>query len=194
MVSLGSQVSLSKLKNGFLNEEEWSRVGLITSRLADSDLFVADTPTITVMEIRALCRRLKASHGLDLVVIDYMQLIKGYKSESRQQEMSEISRSLKGLARELDVPIIVASQLSRAPEQRADKHPMLSDLRDSGAIEQDADIVIFLYRDDYYNESSEERGLADIKIGKQRNGPTGNARVKFFNEFGRFADLHRESK
>tara|TARA_Y100001935_G_C17310406_1_gene515554 strand:- start:2097 stop:3416 length:1320 start_codon:yes stop_codon:yes gene_type:complete len=194
LVSLGSQVSLSKLKNGFLNEEEWSRVGLITSRLADSDLFVADTPTITVMEIRALCRRLKASHGLDLVVIDYMQLIKGYKSESRQQEMSEISRSLKGLARELDVPIIVASQLSRAPEQRADKHPMLSDLRDSGAIEQDADIVIFLYRDDYYNESSEERGLADIKIGKQRNGPTGNARVKFFNEFGRFADLHRESK
>ena len=189
LVSMGSQVSLSKLKNGFIDEEEWGRIGLVTSRLADSDLFVADTSSITVLEIRALARRLKANQGLDLIIIDYMQLIKGSsRSDNRQQEMSDISRALKGLARELDVPVIVASQLSRAPEQRTNKHPMLSDLRDSGAIEQDADVVLFLYRDDYYNDESEQKGIAEVKVGKQRNGPTGNVSLKFFKEFGRFAD------
>lgn len=186
LVSMGAQVCLSKLKNGFLSEEEWSKVGLSTSRLAGSSIYVADTPSITVMEIRALCRRLKSQNKLDLVLIDYMQLIKGARSESRQQEMSDISRSLKILARELNIPIIVASQLSRAPEQRSDRRPMLSDLRDSGAIEQDADVVMFLYRDEYYNEDSQEKGIAEVKVGKQRNGPVGSVKLRFFKEFGRF--------
>jgi replicative DNA helicase len=190
LVSLGSQVSLEKLKNGFLNEEEWGRVGLITSRLAESGIYVADTPSITVMEIRALCRRLKSSAGLDMVVIDYMQLISSasYRGDNRQEEVSDISRALKCLARELDIPVIVASQLSRAPEQRTDKKPVLSDLRSSGAIEQDADIVGFLYRDEYYNEDSSQQGIAELKIAKQRNGPIGNVKLRFFKEFGRFND------
>lgn len=190
LVSIGSQVSLTKLKNGFLDEEEWGRVGLITSRLAESDIYVADTPNITVMEMRALSRRLKSSSGVDMIFIDYMQLIKGskFRSDNRQQEISDISRSLKVLARELNVPVIVLSQLSRAPEQRSDKRPMLSDLRDSGAIEQDADIVKFLYRDDYYNENSDQRGIAELKVAKQRNGPTGNIKLRFLHEFGRFTD------
>ncbi len=184
-----AQVSLSKLKNGFLGEEEWGRVGVATGRLADSKLYIADTPSITVMEIRALARRLKSSHGLDLIIIDYMQLIRGTRSsDNRQQEISEISRALKGLARELNVPILALSQLSRAPEQRSDRRPILADLRDSGAIEQDADTVIFLYRDEYYNEASDKKGLAEIKVGKQRNGPTGKVYLRFFSDFAKFGD------
>lgn len=188
-IAAGSHVSLSKLKNGFLDEEEWGRVGLTTGRLAESGIFVADTPSITVMEIRALARRLKSTHGLDMIIIDYMQLIKGGRgSDNRQQEISDISRALKGLARELDIPIISLSQLSRAPEQRADKRPMLADLRDSGAIEQDADSVFFLYRDEYYKEDSDLKGVAELRIGKQRNGPTGKVSLKFFSDFDKFTD------
>lgn len=191
-VALGAQVSMSKLSNGYLDEEEWGRVGLVTSRLAESTIYVADTPSITVMEMRALSRRLKASQGLDMIIVDYIQLIRGTRNnDNRQQEISDISRSLKGLARELQIPIVALSQLSRAPEQRSDKRPMLSDLRDSGAIEQDADLVMFLYRDDYYNESSDQKGIAELKVGKQRNGPTGKVLLKFFNEFGKFADYKK---
>lgn len=193
LVSMGSQVSLTKLRNGFLTEEEWSRVGLVTSRLAESEIYVADTPSITVMEIRALSRRLKSSQGLDMILIDYLQLISGNRGkDNRQQEISDISRSLKGLARELGVPILLLSQLSRAPEQRSDRRPILSDLRDSGAIEQDADVVLFLYRDEYYNETSDKKGIAEIKIGKQRNGPIGKVYLRFFGEFGRFADYMKD--
>lgn len=193
LVSMGSQVSLTKLRNGFLTEEEWSRVGLVTSRLAESDIYVADTPSITVMEIRALARRLKASQGLDMILIDYLQLISGNRGkDNRQQEISDISRSLKGLARDLNVPILLLSQLSRAPEQRSDRRPILSDLRDSGAIEQDADVVLFLYRDEYYNETSDKKGLAEMKVGKQRNGPVGKVHLRFFGEFGRFADYMKD--
>lgn len=189
LISSSAQVSLSKLKNGFLDEEEWSRVGIATGRLADSRLYIADTPAITVMEIRAMARRLKSGQGLDLILIDYMQLIRGTRSsDSRQQEISDISRALKGLARELNVPIIALSQLSRAPEQRSDRRPILADLRDSGAIEQDADTVIFLYRDEYYNETSDKKGLAEIKVGKQRNGPTGKVFLRFFADFAKFGD------
>ena len=188
LISAESKVPLNKLRNGFLASDEWSKVGLSTGRLAETPIYIADVPNVTVMEIRALCRRLKAEGNLDMILIDYLQLIKGSGRESRQQEISEISRNLKGLARELDVPVISLSQLSRAPEQRSDRRPMLSDLRDSGAIEQDADMVVFLYRDDYYNEDSEFKGLAEIIIGKQRNGPVGTVQLKFFNEITKFAD------
>ncbi len=188
LIAAESNVPLSKLRNGFLGAEEWSKVGLSTGRLAETPIYIADVPNVTVMEIRALSRRLKAEGNLDMILIDYLQLIKGSGRDSRQQEISEISRNLKGLARELDVPVISLSQLSRAPEQRSDRRPMLSDLRDSGAIEQDADMVVFLYRDDYYNEDSEIKGLAEIIIGKQRNGPVGTVQLKFFSEITKFVD------
>ncbi len=147
-------------------------------------------PNINVMEIRAMARRAKAAGKLDMIIIDYLQLIKGRdkNGESRQQEISDISRSLKIIARELEVPVIALSQLSRGPERRADRRPMLSDLRDSGAIEQDADMVVFLYRDDYYNEDSEDKGIAEIIIGKQRNGPVGSVKLRFFHEYAQFGD------
>ncbi len=189
LLSVESKIPLQKIRNGFIDDSEWGQLGLASGRLANSNIQIADTPNISVLEIRAMARRAKAAGKLDMILIDYLQLIKGSgRNESRQQEISDISRSLKGIARELNVPVVALSQLSRAPEQRADRRPMLSDLRDSGAIEQDADMVVFLYRDEYYNEDSEYKGIAEVIIGKQRNGPVGTVSLAFFNEITRFAD------
>ena len=185
-----ARIPLSNLRNGFLENDHWVKLGSASSKLAESSIQIADMPNINVMEIRAMARRAKAAGKLDMIIIDYLQLIKGRdkNGESRQQEISDISRSLKIIARELEVPVIALSQLSRGPEQRADRRPMLSDLRDSGAIEQDADMVVFLYRDDYYNEESEDKGIAEIIIGKQRNGPVGTVKLRFFHEYTQFGD------
>lgn len=190
LIAMQSGIGLQKIRNGFLQPEEWGRIGISCGQLSESKINIADTPNVTVLEIRSVARKLKAMGNLDVIIVDYLQLIKGSgKGDNRQQEISDISRSLKGIARELDVPIIALSQLSRAPEQRADRRPMLSDLRESGAIEQDADMVVFLYRDDYYNEDSDEKGVTEIIIGKQRNGPVGTVKLKFFNEITKFGDF-----
>ena len=189
-IAIEAGIGLQKIRTGFLNENDWERMGLASETLMKTQLNIADLPNATVLEIRAVARRMKAAGKLDIIIIDYLQLIKNSngKSENRQQEISDISRSLKGIARELDVPIIALSQLSRAPEQRADRRPVLSDLRESGAIEQDADMVAFLYRDDYYNEESEAKGITEIIIGKQRNGPVGTVKLRFFHELTKFAN------
>ena len=189
-IAIEAGIGLQKIRTGFLSENDWGRMGLASETLMKTQLNIADLPNATVMEIRTVARRMKAAGKLDMILIDYLQLIKGNsgKNENRQQEISDISRSLKGIARELDVPIIALSQLSRATEQRADRRPMLSDLRESGAIEQDADMVAFLYRDDYYNEESEAKGITEIIIGKQRNGPVGTVKLRFFHELTKFAN------
>lgn len=189
-IAIEAGIGLQKIRTGFLSENDWGRMGLASETLMKTQLNIADLPNATVMEIRTVARRMKAAGKLDMILIDYLQLIKGSsgKNENRQQEISDISRSLKGIARELDVPIIALSQLSRATEQRADRRPMLSDLRESGAIEQDADMVAFLYRDDYYNEESESKGITEIIIGKQRNGPVGTVKLRFFHELTKFAN------
>lgn len=189
LLAVQSQIGLQKIRNGFLEDDEWGRIGIASGQLASSNINIADVSNVNVLEIRAMARRLKAMGKLDMIVIDYLQLIKGTgRGDNRQQEISDISRSLKGIARELNIPIIALSQLSRAPEQRADRRPMLSDLRESGAIEQDADMVVFLYRDDYYNEESEDKGITEVIIGKQRNGPVGTVKLRFFHEITKFAD------
>lgn len=191
LLSIEAGIGLQKIRNGFLDPDDWGKLGLASMKLSNSEINIADLPNVNVLEIRAIARRLKAAGKLDMIVIDYLQLIKGSggKNDSRQQEISEISRALKGIARELDIPIIALSQLSRATEQRADRRPMLSDLRESGAIEQDADMVLFLYRDDYYNEESEDKGLTEVIIGKQRNGPVGTVKLRFFHEYTKFANF-----
>lgn len=185
-------VDQQKLRTGQLEEEDWRRLIEILDPLSEAPFYVDDTPASTVMEMRAKARRLKGQRGLALVVIDYLQLIQpSRRLENRVQEISEISRSLKALARELDVPVIVLSQLTRAVEQRQDKRPMLSELRDGGSQEQDADMVWFIYRDEYYNPDSEKKGVAEIIIAKQRNGPTGVAELGFLKEFTRFVNLEK---
>jgi replicative DNA helicase len=159
----------------------------------ETQIFIDDTAAQSVMEMRAKSRRLKAEHGLDLLIIDYIQLMSGRgRIESRQQEVSQISRELKGLAKELKVPVIALSQLSRAPELRSEHKPQLSDLRESGSLEQDADVVCFIYREEVYNPSEENRGLAELIVGKQRNGPTGSVQLAFLKEFTRFENMWRE--
>lgn len=190
-MSIEAGVALSKIRNGHLDSKDWGRLGAATDIIGNYDITIADIPNVNVLEIRALARKIKSRQDLDMIVIDYLQLIRGSsaRSESRQQEISEISRSLKSLARELDIPILALSQLSRSPESRPDKRPMLSDLRESGAIEQDADVVIFLYRDDYYNPESPDAGITEIIIGKQRNGPTSTVKLRFFHELTKFANF-----
>lgn len=190
LLAIEAGIGLQKIRNGFLGEDDWGKLGIASGKLANAEINIADVPNVNVLEIRSIARRLKAAGKLDMILIDYLQLIKGTsgKSDNRQQEISDISRSLKGIARELDIPIIALSQLSRAPEQRADRRPMLSDLRESGAIEQDADMVVFLYRDDYYNDESEQKGITEVIIGKQRNGPVGTVNLKFFHEITKFGD------
>lgn len=190
MVSAESRVELNKLKNGNLNEEEWPRVIRAMDILSKTEIYIDDTPGINMVELRSKCRRLKMDKGLDLVLIDYLQLMESdSRVENRQQEISKISRSLKILAKELDCPVIALSQLSRAPEQRSDHRPMLSDLRESGAIEQDADMVMFLYRDEYYNEDSEDKNVAEIIIAKHRNGEVGTIKLAWLGQYQLFHNL-----
>lgn len=185
-----SNVELHKVRTGALSDEDWKKLAWGLASLSQAPIYIDDTPGISVMEMRSKCRRLKIEKGLGLVIIDYLQLMGGNgKSESRQQEISDISRSLKVMARELSVPVIALSQLSRAPEARNDHRPMLSDLRESGAIEQDADVVLFLYRDEYYNPDTEDKNIAELIISKQRNGPTGVVKLAWLGEFTKFANL-----
>ena len=181
------------LRTGRIPESDWTRISTAVGRLAAAPLFIDDNPHLTVMDMRAKCRRLKAAHGdLGLVVVDYLQLMSTpRKAENRQVEVSELSRGLKVLARDLDVPVLALSQLNRSLEYRADKRPMLADLRESGALEQDADVVAFIYRDDTYHPDSTDRGVAEVIVAKHRNGPTGMIRLAFLEHLTRFADLHR---
>ncbi len=182
-------VDSHRLRLGMIDDSEWDRISRAFGRLAEANIYIDDAANATIMDVRSKARRLQAEHGLDLIIIDYLQLMTGRRSDNRVQEVSEISRGLKGLARELNVPVIALSQLSRAVETRADHHPMLSDLRESGSIEQDADIVMFIYRDEKYDENSEKKGIAEIIIAKHRNGPVGSINLRFFERTGRFADL-----
>jgi len=194
MLACEAKVNMGHLRTGRFSAEDWRKLAAASGALAEADIFVDDTPAISVLELRSKCRRLKReAKRLDLVLIDYLQLMGGNSnSENRAQEISEITRSLKGLAKELDVPVIALSQLNRSLETRADKRPMMSDLRESGAIEQDADIIMFIYRDEVYNKKPENEGIAEIIVGKQRNGPIGTVRLKFFHEHTRFDNLARD--
>ncbi|HCL01095.1 MAG TPA: replicative DNA helicase [Lachnoclostridium phytofermentans] len=192
ILSMNSKVDSQAIRSGELNDEDWAKLMESARTVGESGLIIDDTPGISITELRSKCRKFKLEHNLGLIIIDYLQLMSGgKKSESRQQEISEISRSLKALAREVNCPVIALSQLSRAVEQRPDKRPMLSDLRESGAIEQDADVVMFIYRDDYYNHDSEDAGVSEIIIGKQRNGPTGTVKLAWLSQFTKFANLER---
>ena len=188
-----AMVDSNKVRTGKLDEEDWAKLASSLGPLSEAQIYIDDTPGINVMEIRAKCRKLKLEKNLGLVVIDYLQLIQGSnkRNGSREQEISEISRSLKILAKEIDVPVIALSQLSRAPEQRPDHRPMLSDLRESGAIEQDADIVIFLYRDDYYNEDSEKKNIAEVIMAKHRAGSTGTVELLWLGNYTKFENLDK---
>ncbi len=193
LLSLESKVNSQNIRTGRLTEDEWNRIGEGADTVGSSPIYIDDTPGITVGELRSKCRRHKLEHNIKLVIIDYLQLMtsKG-RSEGRQQEVSEISRSLKALARELDVPVVALSQLSRAVEQRPNHRPMLSDLRESGSIEQDADVVMFIYREDYYHpENEEKRNIAEIIIAKQRNGPIGTAELAWNPDFTRFLNIDK---
>lgn len=189
-----ANVDMLKLRTGNLEDADWDNIARASGPLADAKIYIDDTAGISVMEMRSKCRRIKIEHGIDMIVVDYLQLMTG-SGESRQQEVSEISRSIKALAKEMQCPVIALSQLSRAPEQRTDHRPMLSDLRESGSIEQDADLVMFLYRDEYYNKETEDKNVAELIIAKQRNGPTGTVKLAWlgqFSKFGRLDIIHRE--
>lgn len=188
MLASEGHINAHRFRTGHLMTNEWERLANAIGTLSDARLFIDDTPAVSVLEMRAKCRRLAAEQKqLDLVVVDYLQLMGGSRrTESRQQEVSQISRELKALAKELDVPVVALSQLSRAPEARNPPKPLMSDLRESGSIEQDADVVAFIYREDYYKETEENKGLAELIIAKQRNGPTGTVKLAFLKEFTRF--------
>lgn len=187
LISSVGRINQQHLRNGDIQEEEWPRVTSAITLLSEAKIFIDDTPALSPSELRARCRRLKREHDLCLIVIDYLQLMQvpGNK-ENRATEISEISRSLKALAKELHVPVIALSQLNRSLEQRQDKRPVMADLRESGAIEQDADMIMFIYRDDYYNQDSPDKGLAEIIIGKQRSGPTGSVKLTFLGQYTKF--------
>jgi replicative DNA helicase len=190
MLCSQAMVDAHKVRTGFLSPSDWPHLTKAAGKLSNVPMFIDDTPAISMLELRAKARRLKAAHNIGLIIVDYLQLMQAStKTESRQQEISEISRSLKALARELNVPLIAISQLSRAVESRQDHRPQLSDLRESGAIEQDADVVVLLMREEYYMPTEENRGIAEAIIAKQRNGPTGSVKMKFFKEFVKFANL-----
>ena len=191
-----ANVDMLKLRTGNLEDRDWENIAKASGPLSSAKIFIDDTAGISVMEMRSKCRRLKIENGIDMIIVDYLQLMSGSRgSESRQQEVSEISRSIKALAKEMECPVIALSQLSRAPEQRTDHRPMLSDLRESGSIEQDADLVMFLYRDEYYNKETEDKNVAECIIAKQRNGPTGTVKLAWlgqFSKFGRLDIVHQE--
>ena len=189
LLSAEARVPLHSMRTGQMSEDDWTRLARRMSEVVDAPLFIDDSPNMSMMEIRAKCRRLKQRHDLKLVIIDYLQLMSSPRRvENRQQEVSEMSRSLKLLAKEIEVPVIAISQLSRAPEQRPDKRPIISDLRESGAIEQDSDVVMFLYRPEYY-KSDERPGIAEVILAKHRNGPTGMVELKFRRDHTRFYNL-----
>ena len=188
-----ARVDATRMKTGKLDEADWSRISHSVGRLADAPIFIDDNPHTTVMEIRSKARRLKSRQGeLGMIVVDYIQLMTGRSgAESRQVEISEMSRHLKILARELETPVVALAQLNRGLEQRQDKRPMLSDLRESGALEQDADVVMFLYRDEIYNPESEQKGVAEIIVAKHRNGPTATVKMAFLGHFTRFENMSK---
>ncbi|GMQ57650.1 replicative DNA helicase [Vallitalea sediminicola] len=189
-----AMVDAQKVRTGELEDEDWAKIASGSSVLSNAPIYIDDTPGITVSEMKAKCRKLKLEKGLDLILIDYLQLMSGNgRTESRQQEISEISRSLKALAREMEAPVVALSQLSRACESRADHRPMLSDLRESGAIEQDADVVMFLYRDEYYNPETEAKNQGELIIAKQRNGPTGTIHLVWMGQYTKFASMDNKS-
>jgi replicative DNA helicase len=196
MLCSEARVDAHKMRSGFLTESDWPKLTRGAGRLSETKIFIDDTPGMGVLEMRAKARRLKAEHGLGMVIVDYLQLMRGRSTiDSREQEISDISRSLKALAKELKLPVVALSQLNRRVEDRAVKKPQLADLRESGAIEQDADVILFLYRDEVYNPDSQDKGSAEIIIGKQRNGPTGEIRLAFIDRYTRFENYSsRESE
>ena len=194
LLSMESHVDSQHIRTGNMSDMDWENLIESADVVGKSRLIIDDTPGISIQELRSKCRKYKMEFGLQVIMIDYLQLMTGgtgRSSESRQQEISDISRALKALARELNVPVVALSQLSRAVEQRPDHRPMLSDLRESGAIEQDADMVMFIYRDDYYNKDTEKKGVADIIIAKQRNGPIGTVELMWLPQFTKFANLEK---
>ena len=184
-----ANVDMLKLRTGDLEDTDWENIARASGPLSSAKIYIDDTAGVSIMEMRSKCRRLKMEYGVDLILIDYLQLMSGSGEESRQQEVSEISRNIKAIAKEMQCPVIALSQLSRAPEQRADHRPMLSDLRESGSIEQDADLVMFLYRDEYYNKETEEKNVAECIIAKQRNGPVGTVKLAWIGQFSKFGNL-----
>lgn len=195
MISSLGRVDQAHLRNGRFSDEEWPRINGAIRQMAEAKIFIDDTPALTPTEVRSRARRLQREHGLDLIVLDYLQLMRvAGNTENRATEISEISRSLKALARELKVPVIALSQLNRSVEQRQDKKPVMSDLRESGAIEQDADMIVFIYRDEVYNQNTPRKGIADITIGKQRNGPTGEFPLTFLGKYTRFENYAPETE
>jgi replicative DNA helicase len=187
-----ARVNAHKVRTGFFSQTDWPKLVTAAGKLSEAPIYIDDTPSISGLELRAKARRLKAKHDIQFMIVDYLQLMRGATSlENRQQEISEISRSMKALARELNIPIIAVSQLSRAVEQRADHRPQLSDLRESGAIEQDADLVLLLLREEYYNPTDENKGIAEVIVAKQRHGPVGNIRLAFLHEYTKFSNLSR---
>ncbi len=194
MLCSQAHVEGTRLRTGYLNESDWPKLTIAAGSLSESPIYIDDTAALSVLELRAKARRLKSDHGLGMVIVDYLQLMKGRsRVESRQQEISEISRSLKALSKELNIPVIAVSQLSRKTEERTGNRPQLSDLRESGAIEQDADLILFIYRDEVYNRSEDNpnRGKAEVIIGKQRNGPIGKIDLAFLDKFTTFKDLYK---
>ncbi len=194
MLCSEARVDAHKLRSGYLGKADWPKLTTVAGKLTEAAIFIDDTPALSVLEMRAKARRLKAEHGLDLIIVDYLQLMRGRgEADTREQEISEISRSLKALAKELHVPVVALSQLSRAVESRSDKRPLLADLRESGAIEQDADVVLFIYRGELYHSTEENRGMAEVIIGKQRNGPVGMVQLAFIDKYTRFENLEKSS-
>jgi replicative DNA helicase len=196
MLGSAAMVDMTRMRSGRLAPEDWPRVTRAADQIAQARLFIDDSEGITIGEMRTKARRLKSREGLDLVIVDYIQLMEsrtGRRDENRVQELSTISRGLKMLARDLDVPLICISQLNRSPDSRPDKRPMLSDLRESGAIEQDADLVMLIYRDDYYNADSEEKGIAEVNLAKHRSGPTDRVKLTFMGTYAKFGNLRRDS-
>lgn len=192
MICSEANVDMQKLRTGSLDDEDWIRLAKAAGPLSKAKIYIDDTPGISINELRSKCRRLKIEKGLDFIMIDYLQLMTGNgKIESRQQEVSEISRSLKAIAKEMGAPVMALAQLSRAPEIRADHRPILSDLRESGSIEQDADIVMFLYRDEYYNKDTDKKNIGEVIIAKQRNGPTGTVELAWLGQYTKFGNLDR---
>jgi replicative DNA helicase len=190
LIASETGIDSQRLRLGNLREEEWPVFIQATGALSETMIFIDDTPSISAMQLRTKARRLYAEHGLDLIIVDYLQLMQtDRRIDNRVQEISLLSRSLKGLARELNIPVVVASQLSRAVEQRNDKHPMLSDLRESGSIEQDADVVVFIYRDEYYSPETDQPNIAEIIVSKHRNGPTGMVPLFFKKELAKFCEV-----